>query len=612
MKQRVADYIVETLLNRGVTDTFMLAGGGMMHLVDAIGRSHMRYVCHHHEQSASMAADAYARLRGLGAVFVTSGPGATNALTGLAGAWLDSSPVVFISGQAKRSQTIRHHGLDGLRQFGTFEVDIIPVVRSITKAAIFLDDASQVRFELERAIALAQSARQGPVWIDIPVDVQGALVDPGTLAPFEAPERHERAPTEAELRELLRVIRLAERPLLLAGHGVKAARRIEPFRRLVDILAIPVATTPFAVDLLPHDHPLFVGHPSAKGDRAGNFAVQNADLIVSLGQSFHVLTTGYDTTTFSPDSRRIMIDVDPHVLRRQEIRIDQHFLWSVEDFVDQALERWSGAVTSHRSGPNAWQGYGAYLKSRFDVMREPHRRTELGDSKSINYYDVVDALARQCDDDAVFVTDAGLAFYLVGQALKTKPRQQVINSGGLGTMGFALPAAIGAATALPGRQVVCITGDGSLQTSVHDLATLSCRDFRVIVVVVNNDGYVSIRNTQDNYFQGLRVGSSTVTGVSIPALEKLCSAYGLRYHSARALSKLAPVLTEALCEPMSSVVEFFVPAACEVIPSVSSRKRDDGTMESTPLHDMYPFLERDDLRAVMFNRWRARQDETDA
>jgi acetolactate synthase-1/2/3 large subunit len=313
-----------------------------------------------------------------------------------------------------------------------------------------------------------------------------------------------------------------------------------------------------------------------------------------------VLTTGYEMEAFAPKSQRVMVEIDPMVVKRQEIRIDQHVAASVEDFID-------GMTKAVASAPKAqggdWVEYCRYLKAELDVMKEPHKHT----GSSINYYDIIDALNRLSGDDDVVVTDAGLAFYLVGQAFKPKPGQHVINSGGLGSMGFAMGAAVGAATANPKRRVICLTGDGSLQCNVQELATYAANRLNIALVIVNNGGYVSIRNTQNNYFGGLLVGSSDTSGVVMPDLAKLCAAYGLPYTSVKALDGLNGVLGEALKAPGPVVCEVFIPHENEVIPSVMSKKRDDGTMESKPLHDMYPFFPDQKVKDLMFEGWLAKK-----
>jgi len=596
MKIRVADYIAEYLESQGCEQAFLLAGGGMMHLMDAVGRrDRLKYICNHHEHGCAVAAEGYARLSGrLGVCYATSGPGATNTLTGLTECWQDSVPVIFLTGQAKLSQTIRGTNSRGLRQFGTFEVDIISMVESVTKYAVFLDDPKMIRYHLEKACHLAQEGRPGPVIIDVPVDLQGALIEPDTLQGFTPDTSAEPTIPPSVFGELLDRLRSAKRPLMLAGHGVRVSGSAEPFLQMIEQLNVPVVTTQLAVDLLPYEHRLYVGHPGMKGDRAGNFAIQNADVIISLGSSFHVLNTGYELDRFAPEAYKIQVDIDPAILKREQVGIQQKIQCSVQTFVREFSNKISQSTGIPNSG---WHEHCALLKKDLAVSNEPHQRA----GGNINYYDIVSSLSQSCRSGDVVVTDAGSAFYVVGQAFKTKPNQRVLVSGALGAMGHALPMAIGASSAAPESRVICFTGDGSLQTNIQELATLAHNKLNAAVVVVSNDGYLSIRNTQRNFFGGFLVGTDTKSGVAMPDLEKIAAAYKLPFlrvekieELSAAIQKIVEMKGPILCEVLSG-------AAQEIIPTVSSYKKEDGSMESKPLDDMYPFMSPELRKKYIFN-----------
>lgn len=592
-KIRVADYVSQTLVKHGADTVFLLSGGGMMHLMDSAGRTPgMKYICNHHEQAGAMAADAFARVKGsLAACYATSGPGGTNTITGLAGAWLDSAPVFFVSGQSKVSQTIRGTNAEGLRQFGTFEIDIVPVVSSLAKYSAFVGRAADIRYHMERAIYEAMTGRPGPVWLDIPVDVQGAMIDPSELKGFVPQvENQSRKDQSAELLAAMEKFKSAKRPLILAGHGIRTSGSAEKFRKTLETFKVPIVTTQLATDLLPYLHPLFVGHPGMKGDRAGNFAVQNADALLVLGSSLHVLTTGYELDKFSPKSFKIQIDPDPAILRREQVGVNVKVNLDVSAAIDAI------AGSGGFSAPSAWLEHCAMSKRELDVFNEPHFR----EGNKPNYYDIIESLSQVLNDDAIVTADAGSAFYTVGQAFKSKANQRVIISGGLGTMGYALPAATGAAAASPSSNVVCVTGDGSLQTNVHELAVIKQNNLNVKVVVINNDGYVSIRNTQKNFFGGFLVGTSRSSGVFIPKLDKIADAYGIGYIAIREVENLKKVLAEAMSVVGPLVIEIFTHADQEILPTVTSKKRDDGTMESKPIHDMYPFFEEKKMQRYLF------------
>lgn len=595
VKVRVADYISQKLLEHGVDTVFLLSGGGMMHLLDSVGRTKgLSYVCNHHEQAGAMAAESYARVKGgLAACYATSGPGATNLLTGIVGAWLDSAPVLFVTGQSKVTQTIRGTASEGLRQFGTFEVDIVPIVKSVTKYAAFISKPADVRYHVERAIYEAMSGRPGPVLLDVPVDIQGAMIEPEEQVGFSAPalEMDDSSKLSKPLLDALAVLKKAKRPLILAGHGVRAAGQAEAFRALLGRVAVPVVTTQLSTDLLPYDHPLYVGHPGMKGDRAGNFAIQMADALLILGSSLHVLTTGYELDRFSTKSFKIQIDPDQAVLDREQIGVNVKIKANLRDVLSVLL----CLPEAQMEAPAKWIAHCQKLKSELTVRGEPHFR----EGEKPNYYDLIEALSVGLNGDEILTADAGSAFYVVGQAFRAKKDQRVIISGGLGTMGYALPAATGAAKADCRKNIICVTGDGSLQTNIHELAPIRHNNLNVKIVVVNNSGYVSIRNTQKNFFDGFLVGTSEASGVFLPKLELVAQAYGIPYMQVHKVSELAETV-KVLSEASGPVIcEVFTHADQEIIPTVTSARRADGSMESKPLHEMYPFFSAEKVQAYL-------------
>jgi acetolactate synthase-1/2/3 large subunit len=566
----------------------------MMHLLDAVGRvKGWRYYCHHHEQAAAMAAEGYARQSGsLAVCYATQGPGATNLLTGLAGAWLDSSPVLFLTGQSRVAQTIRGTRSEGLRQFGTFEVDIVPIVQSVTKYAAFLDDPSQVRFHLEKALHLATSGRPGPVLLDVPLDVQGALVDAESLAPFEADRDLPAAPGEAEARTILAQLHSARRPLILGGHGVRCARAVASFQRLVHQLQIPVVTTQLAKDLLPYSDPMFVGHPGVRGDRAGNFAVQNADLILSIGCSLHSQNTGYEHEEFAPKAYKIQVEIDPAMLEREQVGVSRKVLSDTAAFLAKM-----NAVAERLASPalREWRQRSGEWKTRHAATREPHRI----DQGPVNFYEFAAVLSDQLQGGETIVTDAGSAYYVMGQAFRLKGRQRYLVSGALGAMGWALPASLGVCAADPEVMAICVTGDGSLQTNLHELQTLKHYGFNVKAFIINNEGYASIRNTQRNFFDGHIVAAGTETGVTAPPLDRLAEAFGLPYVDCANSTQLRSAVCQTLLTPGPVLCGITGQTDQQILPGVQSVRLADGRMASRPLHDMVPSLGAEELRRNM-------------
>lgn len=583
-KIRVADYIADFLQEKNIKKVFLLSGGGMMHLLDAVSRHpELGYICNHHEQASAIAAEAYARQSGnLGVCYATSGPGATNIITGLAGAWQDSSPVLFITGQSKLSQTIQQSGLTKLRQFGTFEVNIVPIVQSITKYAVFLNDPKLIRFHLEKAYALAIQGRPGPVLIDIPIDIQGTLVEPDELIsyPLETPSS---TLTEQEVSQAIQRLLDAKRPLLLAGHGIRVSNTAALFEQIISQFNIPVITTQLGKDLLDYHHPLFVGHPGMKGDRAGNFAVQSADVILILGSSLHVLTTGYELDKFAPQAYKIQIEPDINILRREQVGVNKKIHSDIQSF----LQKMSMLTKAISFPTNEWHHRCKQWKYELAVQNEPHKKSV----DNVNYYDFVDVLSNTCRGDETIITDAGSAFYVIGQAFRVKKGQRVITSGALGAMGFALPAATGASAAAPERMIICITGDGSLQTNVHELATIQYHQLNIKLFIMNNYGYASIQNTQNNFFNGHYAGVNQQSGVSFPNLQKLADAYHLTYISVSSPIIMPTVINEILNSKGPIICEIFTSQHQEIIPSVSSQKLANGEMLSKPLDDMFPFMD---------------------
>jgi acetolactate synthase-1/2/3 large subunit len=594
---RVSDYIVKHLESIGVDKVFLLSGGGMMHLLDAVSRSEkIQYICNHHEQASGMAADAYARVSGkLGVCFATSGPGGTNTLTAVVGAYQDSSPVLFVTGQSKVSQTIEGTNLQGLRQFGTFEVDVIPTVKSVTKYAAIVLKAEDIRYHLEKAIYLAMNGRPGSVFLDIPVDIQGAPVDPEEMKGFDPSEIGIPSLKIAndEIDNILSRIKKAKKPLILAGQGVRASSQIKKFRELVNKLQIPVVTTCFGNDVLEYNHHLFVGHPGMKGDRAGNFAVQTADFILTLGSSLHVTTTGYELDQFAPNAYKVLIDPDDMVHKREQLNLQKKIHCDLKTFFNNTLNYIEEKKLTFSTSP--WNTLCTRWKDQLSVYKEPHAHV----GSKINFYDFIEKLDIVCGDDDIIVSDAGSAFYIIGQAFRVKQNQRVISSGSLGAMGFALPASSGAAASSPSKQVICVTGDGSLQTNIHELAVIRKNNLNVKLFIVNNDGYVCIRNTQNNFFKGHLAGTSNDSGVFIPSTEKIAAAYELPYLKATEISELDSVISKALNTQGPVICEIFTPPNQEILPTVSSIKLENGSMKSKPLHDMYPFMSEEERNSYL-------------
>lgn len=588
---RVADYIANYIHELGVRDVFMVSGGGMMFLSDGLAlHPDISVTCTHHEQAAAMAAVGYAKYcEGFGVAYVTTGCGGTNAVTGLLDAWQDNVPCLFISGQCKRKETIRTIGLK-LRQVGVQEADIIAVVESITKYAIMVSDPKQIAWHLDKAVFLARSGRPGPVWLDIPMDVQGAMIDETSLVRFAAdqePADYQSEPSYTELQAVAELLATAKRPIIVAGQGVRLAGAIPALRRFIETYRIPVVASRLGIDMLPSDHPLFIGRIGNKGDRAGNFAVQNADLVLSLGSRLSVSSTGHEYHTFAREARIVVVDIDPIEHRKNTVRIDRFINADVAAF----LKRITLASPPETS---AWTTTCLRWKTQWPVCLP-----EYADSELVNLYYFTDRLTRMMSDKAVVVSDAGSAFYVVAQAGQFTGAQRWVTSGGQADMGYTLPAAVGVSVARNGGEVLAVTGDGSFQMNIQELQTIAHNRLPVKLFVWNNDGYLSIRASQSKFFERRFIGTDSSSGLSFPDTRKIAEAYGLPYFKIALSSELESVLAEVLAHSGPVVCEVMCIRDQEIVPSVASYRKEDGSMVSRPIEDMYPFLDREEFRREM-------------
>jgi len=583
--QRVVDYIANYISELGVKEVFMVAGGGQMFLTDGIAKHpRLRAICNHHEQASAMAAAAYAKYsENLGAAFVTTGCGGTNTLTGLLGAWQDNVPCLFISGQSKRRETVRNSNLP-LRQFGVQEADIIAIVQPLTKYAVMINDPSKIAYHLEKAVYLAKSGRPGPVWLDVPLDVQGALIDEPSLKRFsekEIAKTYKEEPTQEEMKRVLDLVAEAKRPVIIAGQGIRLAKAIADFRAFVEKHQIPVVFSRLGIDILPSDHPLHIGRIGNKGDRAGNFAVQNSDLVLAIGSRLSVSSTGHEYKQFAREAKIVVVDIDPVEHEKNTVRIDLFINADAIRFLQRIHLRTSPDTRDWVKKCQEW-------KCKWPVCLPEY----ADETRGINLYYFVDRLSRKLKHDSVVVADAGSAFYVTAQAIKLKEGQRCILSGGQAEMGNTLPAAIGVSVAKGFEEVIGITGDGSFQMNIQELQTIVYNKLPVKIFVWNNDGYLSIRATQSKFCEGRLIGTDKTSGVSFPDTEKIAKAYGIEYFKVSEGKKLDETLGKVLKHKGPVLCEVICLRDQEIVPTVSSYKKEDGTIVSKPLEDMYPFLDR--------------------
>jgi acetolactate synthase-1/2/3 large subunit len=594
---RLADYVMRTLVQHGVTDCFIVTGGGAMHLNDAVGRCEgMRWLPNHHEQACAMAAQGYARLLNRPAlVQVTTGPGGTNALTGVFGAYVDSLPMIVVSGQVKRETMMSSYALP-LRQLGDQEVDIIAMARPVTKYAACVTDPATIRYHLERALHEATSGRPGPVWIDIPVDVQAATVDETTMKGF-TPARVEPAPMTgaplaAAIADIAARLARAERPVIYAGSGVRLSGAAADFTKLVERLGVPVVTGFNAHDLIASDHPLFVGRPGTIGDRPGNYAVQNSDCVLVLGCRLNIRQISYAWQNFARAAELIVVDIDAAELEKPTIKPAVRVHADAGDVIRGLLSAaWSGATPKHR----AWVAWCAERKAKYPVVLAEYWTRENG----VNPYCFGDALSKALADDDVIVTGDGTACIATFQSARLRAGQRLFSDSGCAPMGFDLPAAIGACVAHERGRVMCIAGDGSIMMNVQELQTLRGHSLPVKLFIFNNNGYLSIRLTQDNFFPGNPVGAGPESGVTFPDFGKLAAGFDLPFVRVTRNADLDSAIRATLAHDGPAVCEVVLDVTQPFSPRVSSKRLPDGTMVTAPLEDMFPFLSEAELAANM-------------
>jgi len=585
---KLSDYIVSFFEKENVKDVFMLSGGGCMHLIDSFGKSEkMRYWCMHHEQSISMAVDAYGRMKNdLAVAVVTCGPGATNTITGLLGAYQDSSPCVFISGQAKRKQTVFNSGIEGMRQIGQQEVNIIPIVQSITKYAVMINEPKDIRYHLEKAVYFARNGRPGPVWIDVPLDVQSSLIDESELKGF-TPE-NDKFPNDLtkKMKELSADIQASKRPVIVAGQGVRIAGACSALEKFVSEYDIPVVSSFLGIDVLPSDHKCAIGRIGVKGTRAGNLTMQNADLLIAIGSRLSVSSMGFDDDVFAREAKVVVVDIDEIEHKKNTFHKDMLIISDAKVFIDTIAEDLANKLDKHVF--REWLGKATSWKNRYPVCLPKYE----DDSQGINYYKMLDLINNYTDSNNPVVSDAGSAFYVTSQSINLKDGERYIPSGALATMGFTLPASIGVAVANLNNTVIGITGDGSLQQNIQELQILKQYQLPVKLFVMNNNGYLSIRSSQRKFFQDHFVAEGPSSGVTFPDLSLIAKAYGLDFFSIDTIENAQVLLPKVFSDNKPTIIEVKTIEFQEIIPSSSSKILPDGSMKSMPLEDMYPFLDR--------------------
>lgn len=588
---KVSDYVIRRLEELNVGHMFMLPGGGAMHLNDSLGKSNkIKFICCQHEQGCAIAAEAYARVNNkIGLLMVTTGPGGTNALTGVAGAFLESTPMFVVSGQVKRMDMIRDQGL---RQQGMQELDIISVVKPITKYAALVDDPEQIRYHIERAIYEATHGRKGPVWLDIPLDVQATMIDETRLDGY-VPEEVLSPELDDIVLEIIDRLNRANRPVLLAGNGIRLSAGTEEFIQLVNILNIPVLTTWNGIDLIEEEHPLYYGRPGGLGHRYANFIQQNSDLFISIGARLNLLQTGYNFDGFARGAHKVMVDIDEAELHKINVRPDTAVCADARQFMITMLKHKDKIQTKDRTD---WFSYANRLKEKYPIVQEHYWQQE----ELVNPYCLLDTISDLMTEDDLYVSgSSGSCIDISMQTFRVKKGQRVFCTKGLASMGYGLPSAIGACLASGGKRTIGVNGDGGFVMNIQELETIRRLDLPVKIFVLSNKGYGAIKATQTNVFGGHLVACNEDSALSLPDISRVAAAYGLKTFKISHNKELADKVHTVLEYQGPVICEVFTPIDVTAIPKQVSYKRKDGQMESKPLEYMNPPLDEGEFKNNM-------------
>jgi acetolactate synthase-1/2/3 large subunit len=591
-KIRVADYVASFIKKIGVDCIFMVPGGGAMFLNDAIKcKKGLDFVANHNEQASSISAEAYSRVtENIGVGIFTTGPGSTNAITGVAGAWIESVPLMIISGQVKTSDL---KGKSGVRQMGPQEVDIISIVKPITKYAITIKNPKNIRLELEKSYYLATTGRKGPVWIDIPLNIQASLIKQNELIGFKKINKKYPNKIFNKYNEIINLINSSNRPIILAGHGIRLSKASVEFKKLYSALKIPVVTTWNAMDLIPNSNNLNIGKPGTVALRAPNFAIQNADLLISIGARLDNVVTAYNQQNFAKNARKIIVDIDANELNKFKIKLDLKIKLDAKMFIsnlnkkikNKKIKKFNDWITKC----NDW-------KNRYAINDgKPFPKNE-----KISHLRLIDAFSKYLPKNALIVTgSSGLAIESFYMAFKNKPGQRIFLTSGLGAMGYGLPALIGALHSKKYKEIICIESDGSFLMNLQEILTLKLSKKPFKLFILNNKGYASIRSTQKNYFNGRYIATGPESNLYLPDIPKLVKSIGINSITIKNSEDLNKGIQKALKSKNSIICDISLLPNDSLWPKASAIPLSNGSMLSMPLEDMTPLLSRKQLRAEM-------------
>ncbi len=596
MKITVSDYVIKFLERKGVSNIFTVSGGGSISLCDSLHRSKkIRYICCHHEQAASFSAEGYARAKkNIGCALVTTGPGGTNAITGVSSAWIDSVPVIFISGQVFLNQTIKN---SKKRQIGVQEIDIISLVKPVTKYSVMIKDPYSIKYHLDKAYNLALSGRPGPVWIDIPADIQNFKIQERKLKGFNNNYIIKKSKKiDTQIKKVAELLSKSNRPIIHIGHGVKLSKAENVFLKLINRFKIPFMQTWNADDVVIHDHKMNMGKPGAFGSRYSNFIIQSSDFYLSIGTRLPFMVTGYDANDYARKAKvKVMIDIDKNELKKNGMSINYKICCDAKYFIEKL-----NFFLKKINKINKWIKYCNYLKNKYPIVQKKFYKLK----KYVNSYVFIDVLSKYLKENKIIITDMGFSFTTTHQAFKNKKNQILLTNSGHAPMGWGLPAAIGASCkGKKFQDVICLTGEGGFQMNIQELATLMHNKIPIKIFIFNNGGYLTIKQTQQLGFKGRLMGSTKTSGLSFPDYEKIAKSHKLNYfiikNQIRLNSKIKSILTvkkPLICEVLMDPNE-------EQIPKAINKKNKDGKSIPTVFEDMYPFLSRSDFQKMNIDNY---------
>lgn len=588
----VSDYIIDFLENKKVDTIFMVTGGQAMFLDDAVQRSKkIKYICTHHEQAAGMAAEAYGRITGnLGVALVTAGPASINVLNGVIGALVDSSPMMVLSGQSALFNVVYQEKTQ-IRQLGIQGINIKPLAEKITKYFITVDDPAKIKYYVQKAYYLATTGRPGPVWIDVPLDVQRMEVPQKLLEEFLPESNNKNGDSlEKNVSKTLELLSKSERPIFLVGHGVDIAKAVAEFREVIKKLNVPVLTSRLGIDLIESDNKLFVGRPGTYGQRPANFAIQNADLIIAVGSRLAGAMIGHDPKDFGRNAKKIVVDIDSKELEKPGVEIYLKVNTDAKLFFQEILRQ---IPLYQIPNFNRWVKICQNWKSRYPVVLPSYKN-----EKPVNSYYFTNKLSDLATSKDLILVDTGTCFHVVCQAWNIKKDQRFITTGGISSMGYWV-AGIGACLANKRKRTIVITGDGSLQFNIQEFATIKHNNLPIKVFILNNNGYLLIRQTQKNFMNSRLIGEGPKTGLWCPDSLKIAKAYGIKGVRINSVEEVEDKIKEVLDYDGPVICDVMTPEWQQIIPRTASDKKPDGTLVAKPYEDMYPFLEEKELRSIM-------------